>query len=125
MVAPFRLDSLHETPPPAPPAPEHGRHSAPSHQRHHRGHRGRRVFLLALLLLVVAVGAFVGVRLRTPEPAPAVTPTLIRTVHVPAATVTLPWPTTGQGAVAVPPIGIDVASGPKQAAPVASLTKLM
>jgi len=124
MVAPFRLDSLREPAPPAPPAPEHGRHSAPSHQRRHRGRR--RAVLLTLLLLVVAIGAFVGVRLSAPEPAPAVTPLLIRTVHVPAAgTVTLPWPTTGQAAIAVPSIGIDVASGPEVAAPVASLTKLM
>ena len=82
-------------------------------------------FLLALLLLVAAVGAFVGVRLHTPEPAPAVTSALTRTVRVPAKAVTLPWPTTGQGAIAVPSIGIDVASGPEKAAPVASLTKLM
>jgi D-alanyl-D-alanine carboxypeptidase (penicillin-binding protein 5/6) len=123
MVAPFRLDSLHEPPAPVPPAPAQGRHTAPSHQRRHRGRR--RAFLLALLLLVVAAGAFVGVRLSAAEPAPAVTPALTRTVHVPAQTVTLPWPTTGQGAIAVPSIGIDVASGPEKAAPVASLTKLM
>jgi serine-type D-Ala-D-Ala carboxypeptidase (penicillin-binding protein 5/6) len=123
MVAPFRLDSLHEPAAPVPPAPEHGRHAAPSHQRRHRGRR--RAVLLALLLLVVAIGAFVGVRLSTSEPAPAVTPTLTRTVHVPAQAVTLPWPTTGEAAIAVPSIGIDVASGPEKAAPVASLTKLM
>jgi len=122
MVAPFRLDSLHEPVAPVPPGPEHGRHSAPSHQRRRRG---RRAFLLALLLLVVAVGAFVGVRLRASEPAPAVTPALTRTVHVPARTVALPWPTSGQGAIAVPSIGINVASGAEKAAPVASLTKLM
>ena len=74
---------------------------------------------------MAAAGAFVGVRLRTPEPAPAVTSALVRTVHVPSGSVTLPWPTTGQGAIAVPAIGIDVASGPEKAAPVASLTKLM
>ncbi len=133
MVAPFRLDSLHEPVPPALPAPEHGRHSAPSpsssppspspHRRRRRGRR--RVFLLALLLLVVAAGAFVGVRLSTPEPAPAVTPALASTVHIATHAVTLPWPTTGQGAVAVPALGINVASGPEQPAPVASLTKLM
>ena len=38
---------------------------------------------------------------------------------------TLPWPTTGQGAIAIPSIGITVASAPEKAAPVASLTKLM
>ena len=123
MVAPFRLDSLHQPAAPVPPAPEHGRHSAPSHHHRHRGRR--RAFLLALLLLVAAAGAFVGVRLRASEPAPAVTPALTRTVHVPAQAVPLPWPTTGQGAIAVPSIGIDVASGPEKAAPVASLTKLM
>jgi serine-type D-Ala-D-Ala carboxypeptidase (penicillin-binding protein 5/6) len=123
MVAPFRLDSLHEPAPPVPPAPEHGRHAPHSHRRRHRGRRW--AILLALLLVVLAVGAFVGVRLRSPEPAPAVTASLARTVHVPAHTVTLPWPTTGQGAIAVPSIGIDVASAPEKAAPVASLTKLM
>ena len=123
MVAPFRLDSLHEPAPPVPPAPEHGRRSPPPHRRHHRGRR--RAFLLALLLLVVAAGAFVGIRLSTPEPAPAVTAALVRTVHIPSHAVTLPWPTTGQGAVAVPALGISVASGPQQPAPVASLTKLM
>lgn len=125
MVAPFRLDSLREpAAPPPPPAPEHRRRPArSSHKRHRR--RRRRTFLVVLLLVVVAAGAYVGVRLRTPEPAPAVTSTLTRSVSVPAAAVTLPWPTTGQGAVAVPAIGVDVASGPEKAAPVASLTKLM
>jgi D-alanyl-D-alanine carboxypeptidase (penicillin-binding protein 5/6) len=121
MVAPFRLDSLHEPAAPDPPAPEHGRHAAPSQRRR----RGRRALLLALLLLVVAAGAFVGVRLQTPEAAPAVTSTLTRTVQLPVQSVALPWPTTGQGAIAVPSIGITVASGPETSAPVASLTKLM
>ena len=123
MVAPFRLDSLHEPATPGPSGPEHGRHTAQSHRRH----RGRRrwVLLLAFLLLVAAIGVFVGVRLSTPEPAPAVTSSLTTTVRVPAKAVTLPWPTTGQGAIAIPSIGITVASGPEKAAPVASLTKLM
>jgi D-alanyl-D-alanine carboxypeptidase (penicillin-binding protein 5/6) len=77
------------------------------------------------VLVLAAAGAFVGVRLSMPEPAPAVTPDLARTVQVPPRAVTLPWPTTGQGAVSIPSIGINVASGPEQAAPVASLTKLM
>ncbi len=123
MVAPFRLDSLREPSPPVPPVPEHGKHATKSHRRRRRGRR--RAFLVVLLLLVVAAGAYVGVRLSTPEPAPAVTPALARTVHVPAHAVTLPWPTVGQGAVAIPSIGVNVASGPEQAVPVASLTKLM
>ena len=50
---------------------------------------------------------------------------LARTVGVPRTRSTLPWPATGQAAVAVPSIGVDVASGPEQPVPVASLTKLM
>ena len=73
----------------------------------------------------MAAGVFVGVRLRTPEPPPAITPDLARTASVPTQTVTLPWPTTGQARVAVPSVGVDVASGAEQAVPVASLTKLM
>jgi len=123
MVAPFRLDSLREPAPPVPPVPEHGKHSTKSHRRRRRG--GRRALLLAFLLLLVAAGAYVGIRLSTPEPAPAVTAAALPTVRVPAQTVTLPWPTVGQSAVAVPSLGVDLASGPEKAAPVASLTKLM
>jgi serine-type D-Ala-D-Ala carboxypeptidase (penicillin-binding protein 5/6) len=123
MVAPFRLDSLHEPPAPVPPAPERGKHSVKTHRR--RRHGRRRALLLAFLLLLIAAGAYVGIRLSTPEPAPAVTAAALPAVHVSAQTVTLPWPTVGQGAVAVPSIGVDLASGPEQAAPVASLTKLM
>ena len=50
---------------------------------------------------------------------------LQRTVAVPSQAVALPWPATGQGAVAIPAIGVDMASGPEQPVPVASLTKLM
>jgi D-alanyl-D-alanine carboxypeptidase (penicillin-binding protein 5/6) len=121
-VAPFRLDSLREPAPPAPPAPEHGKHSTTSHRRRRRG---RRRLLLVFLLLLVAAGAYVGVKLTRPEPAPAVTAADLPPVHVQARAVTLPWPTVGQGAVAVPSIGVDLASGPEKAAPVASLTKLM
>ena len=48
-------------------------------------------------------------------------------VHVAAAStpVALPWPATGQSAIAVPAIGIDVTSGPEQSVPIASLTKMM
>jgi D-alanyl-D-alanine carboxypeptidase (penicillin-binding protein 5/6) len=125
MVAPFRLDSLREPAPAVPPAPEHGKHSATSHRRHR--HRRGWALVLAFLLLVLAAGAYVGTRLSTPEPAPVVTASVgaLQPVHVPAQTVTLPWPTTGQAAVAVPSIGVDLASGPEQAVPVASLTKLM
>jgi serine-type D-Ala-D-Ala carboxypeptidase (penicillin-binding protein 5/6) len=81
--------------------------------------------LVALLLVVVAAGAFVGIRLHAPDPAPAVTPVLARTVTVPKQSMPLPWPDSGQGAIAVPAIGVNMPSGAEKAAPVASLTKLM
>jgi serine-type D-Ala-D-Ala carboxypeptidase (penicillin-binding protein 5/6) len=123
MVAPFTLDSLRGPSPAVPPDPEDGRRSGHSRRRRRRGRRW--LLLLVLILLVAAAGAFVGVRLKVQDPAPAVTPVLAGTVRVPAHPVTLPWPTTGQGAIAVPSIGIEVASGPEKPVPVASLTKLM
>jgi D-alanyl-D-alanine carboxypeptidase (penicillin-binding protein 5/6) len=123
MVAPFRLDSLHEPPPPAPPSRERGRHAVHSHRR--RRSRGRLVLLAALLVLLAAAAVFVGVRLTTPDPPPAVTPVVHRTLSVPTQSVSLPWPNTGQAAIAIPSIGVDIASGAEQPAPVASLTKLM
>ncbi len=125
MVAPFRLDSLHEpvgSPPPPHPHQERGRHAVHSHRRHRSR---RRVVLLVALLVIVAAAVFAGVRLRRADPTPAVTPLLTSKVAVPPQAVTLPWPATGQAAVAVPSIGIDMASGAEQPVPVASLTKLM
>ncbi len=123
MVAPFRLDSLREpAPPPAPPA-EHGRHAVHSHRR--RRSRRRVALLVALLLVIAAAGGFAGVRLRAADPPPVVTSVMHTAIAVPAQSVTLPWPATGQAAVAIPSIGVDVASGAEQPVPVASLTKLM
>ena len=81
--------------------------------------------LAVLALLVAAAGVFAAVRLSAADPPPVVTPVTLHPVTVPATTVALPWPQIGQGAIAVPSIGVDVASGPEQAVPVASLTKLM
>ncbi len=82
--------------------------------------------LLVTLIVLVAAGAGVAtVRLRAAAPTPLVTPVLHREVPVPSRPIALPWPATGQAAIAVPSLGIDVASGPQQPVPVASLTKLM
>jgi D-alanyl-D-alanine carboxypeptidase (penicillin-binding protein 5/6) len=54
-----------------------------------------------------------------------VTATMPTKVAVAASKVTLPWPSTGQSAIAVPSIGVDVTSGPEQPVPIASLTKMM
>ena len=81
--------------------------------------------LLVLVLLLAAAGLFAAVRLSAPDPAPAVTSVLDRTMAVQSGSVSLPWPTTGQAAVAIPSVGVDMASGPEKTQPVASLTKLM
>ncbi len=123
MVAPFRLDSLRE-PAPAPPAqPGHRRHAA--HSQHKRRSRRLVALLVVLLLLLAAAAAFTGVRLSAADPAPEVNAELPTAVAVPAHAVTLPWPATGEAAIAIPSIGVDVAPGAEQPVPVASLTKLM
>jgi D-alanyl-D-alanine carboxypeptidase (penicillin-binding protein 5/6) len=124
MVAPFTLDSLRE---PAaasePPEGAGGRHAVASHRK---PRSRRRVWLLvALVVLLAAAATTAGVRLRAADPPPMVTSVLHTAVVVPARSVALPWPATGQAAVAVPSMGIDVASGAEKPVPVASLTKLM
>ena len=82
---------------------------------------------MGVLTLVgaVIVAVFVGVRIGAAAPPAQVTATMgaSMVVHTPARA--LPWPKTGQAAIDVPYIGIDVASAPEHAAPIASLTKMM
>ena len=125
MVAPFALDTLREAPPSVQPPPEHGRHAPPPKGHRRRRHGRRWASVLTLLALLAAAGGSVAWRLSRPAPAPTASSTLARTVHVPAHAVSLPWPTTGQAAIAVPSIGVNVGSGPEQPVPVASLTKMM
>jgi serine-type D-Ala-D-Ala carboxypeptidase (penicillin-binding protein 5/6) len=57
---------------------------------------------------------------------PVVRPALATTTAaVPGDPPTLPWPTTGQGAVAIPGRGLLMQSGPETPVPIASLTKIM
>jgi D-alanyl-D-alanine carboxypeptidase (penicillin-binding protein 5/6) len=131
MVAPFRLDSLHEQgagEPTAPPGPELS-DGSPGQRAPHRL-RWIPVVLIVLIVLVIlvgGVGSFAGLRLSGADPLPAVTPVLDSDVDVPAQPLvhSLPWPNVGQGAVAIPAIGVALASGPEQPVPMASLTKLM
>ncbi len=127
MVAPFRLDSLRDAPPPDEPAPPGRRAHRRTAAATRRKHRRRRVLVLlaVFVLLVVAAASFVGIRLSAAAPVPVVTATMTRSVHVPSSAVPLPWPTMGQGAVAIPSIGVVYQSGPEPPVPVASLTKLM
>ncbi len=100
----------------------------PRAQRRRPPRRWRRlsVTLLCVLTLLALVNLGAG-RLRAAPPVAAVTATMPTEVDVPPASspAALPWPTTGQSAIAVPAVGIDVTSGPEQAVPIASLTKMM
>jgi D-alanyl-D-alanine carboxypeptidase (penicillin-binding protein 5/6) len=77
------------------------------------------------LVLVVAVVVAIGVQLGRPVPAVAVQRTLPVMTPVTGATPVLPWPATGEAAVAVPQLGVALQSGPEAAVPIASLTKIM
>ena len=127
MVAPFHLDSLEQA---AGPAPRRhasgGRPTATIARTSRRRRRWRRRLLAVLALVVIVVMAAVAVvRLEAPTPVAAVTDTMAPTVHVASSPVALPWPATGQAAVAVPSVGIEVSSGPETPVPIASLTKMM
>jgi len=73
--------------------------------------------------LVVAVVAY---QLSRSVPTPVVHTTMtLAGDPVPGSTPALPWPTTGQAAVAVPGRGLLLQSGSETPVPIASLTKLM
>jgi D-alanyl-D-alanine carboxypeptidase (penicillin-binding protein 5/6) len=116
MVAPFSLDALR----PAVPTDTADPTPAPR-----RRHWGRIVAVLFLVVVLVAAGLAV-VRLRRPAATALVTAAMPATVKVASFPgVVLPWPTSGQSAIAVPSIGVNQTSGPEQPVPIASLTKMM
>jgi D-alanyl-D-alanine carboxypeptidase (penicillin-binding protein 5/6) len=137
MVAPFELDSLREQAGPATSddgspsggaLPEDALANGRGRRGAHSRPRGARRWLLvamACALVFASVAAYVGVQLGKPGPPLTVTSQLHGSISLASKTTALPWPAMGQGAVAVPMLGIDVASGPEQPVPVASLTKLM
>jgi serine-type D-Ala-D-Ala carboxypeptidase (penicillin-binding protein 5/6) len=91
-----------------------GRHGAP---------RSHRFVWGAVASLVVVL---VSLQVTRAVPVPVVRPALATTTAaVPGDPPTLPWPTTGQGAVAIPGRGLLMQSGPETPVPIASLTKIM
>src|SRR6185437_11629406 len=118
----------------APAHPQHDPHR-PQHRSRRRPTRAQRavawVAVLAVVALVVTVLVLVvgGISSVIAPSAPKAEVTL----HPPAATavpastaaISLPWPSTGQAAVAIPAVGYTADSGPEQPVPVASMTKVM
>jgi D-alanyl-D-alanine carboxypeptidase (penicillin-binding protein 5/6) len=124
VVAPFGVDSLREPSPDQPPPS--GRRARRKAAKSKRRRRWRVVVpILVVVLLLLGAGAWAGLRLRQAAPAPVVTSVLPVSVDVPTKAVSLPFPTTGEGAVAIPSIGVEEASDAEKPVPVASLTKLM
>jgi D-alanyl-D-alanine carboxypeptidase (penicillin-binding protein 5/6) len=80
--------------------------------------------VLALVALVVAAGVVAGERINQPLSATTLHAGLASSSAVVGAPPALPWPDTGQGAIAVPAIGYTAQSGPEAPVPIASLTKL-
>lgn len=79
---------------------------------------GALVAVLAVVMVVVPWGG-PGAPLLT------VRSTLTSSVTAPGRPGPLPWPTSGQAAVAIPEAGVAVQSAAEKPAPVASLTKIM
>jgi serine-type D-Ala-D-Ala carboxypeptidase (penicillin-binding protein 5/6) len=137
MVAPFQLDTLKKGTATSAPSRRERRllSEGPPRRKRERRDRGDalgrlpriswRVVGVLALVVVLAAAIFTYVRLSAPLAPTTVASTMPRTVVVPTATVTLPWAPTGQSAIAVPSIGIDVESAPEHPAPIASLTKMM
>jgi len=76
---------------------------------------------LAVLLLALLFAPWEG----SASPALTVRGSLSPVLVAPGSSRPLPWPPTGQAAVAVPALSVASASGPEHPAPVASLTKIM
>ena len=106
-----------------PTAPTKGpKHAAPRHARHGRRHR-RWPYVTGALALVLVAAAVVQLARPVPRATPSLT--LARTLSAPGTAPAIPWPATGQGAFAVPALGLVDTSGPESPVPVASLTKVM
>ena len=90
-----------------------------------RRHRKLPWVLGAVALLLIGGGTWVAVtRIDTPLSRPVAQPATMAQVVVPGASPALPWPSKGQGAVAVPSIHYAAQFGPESSVSIASLTKL-
>jgi D-alanyl-D-alanine carboxypeptidase (penicillin-binding protein 5/6) len=78
------------------------------------------VAVVAILLVSVGIAGGPG------APPVAAVQVILPPAHVlPAADPKMPWPATGEAAVAIPAVGYAAQSGPEQPVPVASMTKVM
>lgn len=91
-----------------------------------RRRRGLWALISGLLTLLLAGTTLVAIEpLRHPLPAPTVTRTLPASTVIPGTAPAVPWPGTGQAALAVEGLGSLGTSGGNSPVPIASVTKVM
>jgi D-alanyl-D-alanine carboxypeptidase (penicillin-binding protein 5/6) len=116
---------LEETPPPVPvpeaaPGPER-----PQHTRRRRNRRRLKWSLAVVVVVLLASITLLGVqRVDQPLAQPTLTSPRQASYLVHGSAPVLPWPPSGQAAVAIPALGYAQQSGPETPVPVASLTKM-
>jgi hypothetical protein len=97
------------------------------HSRRHRTRHRRHLWpwlILAVAVILAAGGLVAAQRINRPLARPRLVSSLPASLTVPGVAPTLPWPTVGQGAVAIPALGYAAQSGPEVPVPIASLTKM-
>ncbi len=77
-----------------------------------------------MVALVATAGVAAAERINQPLGATTLHAGLAPSYEVAGGTPSLPWPSTGQAAIAIPAIGYAEQSGPEDPVPIASLTKL-
>jgi D-alanyl-D-alanine carboxypeptidase len=93
-----------------------------------RRRRNRRIIkwsmVSAAVVVLLSAGLVGAQRAVRPVPQPSLSSVVHSSLTVPGAAPGLPWPPTGQAAVAVPTLGYAQQSGPETPVPIASLTKM-
>jgi D-alanyl-D-alanine carboxypeptidase (penicillin-binding protein 5/6) len=118
---PAPAGSAGPSPSPSPPVPT----ERPQRARRRRNRRIIRWSMVAALVVVLLSAGLVGAQRATRTVAqPSLSSVVRTTMKVPGSAPGLPWPPTGQAAVAVPALGYAQQSGPETPVPIASLTKM-
>lgn len=95
-------------------------------RRRKRTRLTKRAKNLIVVVLVCLLVALIGIgRISRPLPVADMHSILPSSFKVTGTPPSLPWPKTGQAAVSIPLLGLNLQSGPQAPVPIASLTKMM
>ncbi len=115
------------TAPERPPAEVAAGPSSPDRRAPRRRRRRRPLLwttVAVVVLLLIGGGLVAAHRIEQPLGRPTLRTSLADSQVVAGTEPSLPWPSTGQAAVAVPALGYTAQSGPESSVPIASLTKM-